>query len=291
MRASRFLLAALLSASAFASDQPAFRPLLFAAEGVSKILEYDSAGKVVWEYPAEMARDAWRLPNGNTLFCYNLDYDSRRNDGVSGVMEVTRAGKVVFDFRTTGQVFSCQRLAQGQTLIGAASQGKLLIADSVGRIVREIRVRNTPGHSCMRNARQLATGHFLVAEESAKAVREYDPEGNLVQEFKTGFSPYSAVRLDSGNTIICGQKSIIELDPAGRETWSLDARELPAAIGVRWFAGMQVLPGGNLLLCNAGGSIGFVEIARDKRVVWQSGTGLPIGHGIQALGARGLPLE
>jgi hypothetical protein len=285
-----FLLAALLPASASGADESTFRPLLFAAEGAGKILEYDAAGQVVWEYPAEMARDVWRLPGGNTLFCYNLDYDSRKSDGVSGVMEVTRGKKIVFDFRTTGQVFSCQRLAHGRTLIGAASQGKLLIADSRGRVVREIRVRNTPGHSCMRNARQIANGNFLVAEESAKAVREYDAEGQFVREFKTAFAPYSAVRLNSGNTVICGQQSIIEVDRLGREVLSLDGKELPA-IGVRWFAGMQVLPGGNLLLCNAGGRVGFVEIGRDKRVVWQSGSGFPLGHGIQALNTRGAPLK
>jgi hypothetical protein len=282
------LLATFLPASASAAGDSTFRPLLFAAEGAKRILEYDSDGRVVWEYPAEMARDVWRLPNGNTLFCYNLDYDPRKSDGVSGVMEVTRAEKIVLDIRTTGQVFSCQRLPHGRTLIGAASQGKLLIADSRGRIVREIRVRNTPGHSCMRNARQIANGHFLVAEESAKTVREYDPDGHLIRAFKTAFAPYSAVRLKNGNTLVCGQKSIVEFEPSGREVWSLDGNQLPA-IGVRWFAGMQALPNGNLLLCNAGGTVGFLEIARDKRVVWQSAAGFPIGHGIQALPLRGIP--
>jgi hypothetical protein len=119
MRSFWFLIAVLFPATGSGADQPAFRPLLFAAEGARKILEYDSSGQVVWEYPAEMARDVWRLPDGNTLFSYNLDYDSHKSDGVGGVTEVTRDKKVVFDFRTTGQVFSCQRLANGRTLIGA----------------------------------------------------------------------------------------------------------------------------------------------------------------------------
>jgi hypothetical protein len=268
------LLIALVMSPSKAAAENAFRPLVFAAEGVQKIIEYDSSGRIVWDYPAEMARDVWRLENGNTLFCYNLAYDSRRHDGASGVMEVTRDRKVVFDFRTTGQVFSCQRLSGGGTLVGAASQGKLLIVDSAGRVVRGIRVRNTPGHSCMRNARQIEGGNFLVAEESAKTVREYSPDGALVREFQTAFAPYSAVRLGNGNTVICGQKSVVELDRLGQPAWRLEGSDLPD-IGVRWFAGLQVLPDGNLLLCNAGGRIGFVEIARDKRVAWQSGPGIP----------------
>ena len=142
----------------------------------------------------------------------------------------------------------------------------------------------------MRNARQIANGNFRVAEESAKAVWEYDPEGQFVREFKTAFAPYSAVRLNNGSTVICGQNSIFEVDQSGREVWALDGKELPA-IGVRWFAGMQVLPGRNLLVSNAGGSVGFVEIGRDKSIVWHSGTGFPLGHGIQALDVHGIPLK
>ena len=73
MRPSWFLLAALLPGSGSGAGESAFRPLLFAAEGARRILAYGSAGQVVWAYPAEMARDVWRLPDGNTLFCYNLD--------------------------------------------------------------------------------------------------------------------------------------------------------------------------------------------------------------------------
>ena len=44
-----------------------FPPLLYAAEGAHKIIRYGSDGKVTWEYPAEMARDVWALPNHNVL--------------------------------------------------------------------------------------------------------------------------------------------------------------------------------------------------------------------------------
>ena len=45
-----------------------FRPLLYAAEGAKKILEFAKDGSVAWECPAEMSRDAWKLPDGNVLF-------------------------------------------------------------------------------------------------------------------------------------------------------------------------------------------------------------------------------
>jgi len=111
------------------------RPPLYAAEGAQQIIQYDAAGHVVWTHPASMSRDASRLPNGNTLFCYNEAYDSKRHDNPSGVREVTTDHRVVFDFRTTGQVWSCQRLADGSTLVAAASQGKLLVVDRAGTVV------------------------------------------------------------------------------------------------------------------------------------------------------------
>ena len=61
-----------------------FPPLLFAAEEAKKILRYGCDGAVAWEYPAEMSRDVWQLPDNNVLFCYNRNYDSGKHDNPSG---------------------------------------------------------------------------------------------------------------------------------------------------------------------------------------------------------------
>ncbi len=258
------------------------QPFLYASEGAKKIFSYDSAGKVAWEYPAEMSRDVWRLPNGNVLFCYNDNYAGQRNDNPGGVMEVTPDKKIVFHFKTTGQVWACQRLTNGNTLVGAASQGKLLVVNPLGSIVKTIILRNKPGHSCLRYARGLPNGNFLVAEESSNAVREYDAEGALVREIVTGFPPFAAVRLANGNTVISGQSGIVEVDAAGKIVWRLNAMDVPE-LGVRWFAGVQVLPNGNLFICNAGGKVPVFEINREKHIVWQCTEPLLLGHGVQML--------
>lgn len=258
-------------------------PVLYAAESVKKILRFGPDGAVDWEYPAEMARDVWRLPDGNVLFPFNRNYGTVTNIG--GAMEVTPDRRVVFQFATAGQVFSCQRMADGDTLVAAASQGRLLIVRPDGVVRRSIAVLNKPGHACMRNARALPDGHFLVGEENAMAAREYDASGALVREFKVPFPAYSAVRLPDGGTLVCGRTGIRDFDRAGKVRWSLDAAELPN-LGIRWFAGLQALPNGNLFVCNAGGRVPLFEIARDKRVVWQSNdapSDLPFGHGIQRL--------
>lgn len=267
-----------------------FRPFLYAAEGAKQIIRYGTDGKVAWEYPAEMSRDVWALPNNNVLFCFNLQYDSGKQDNPSGVMEVTPDKRVVFSFCTTGQVWSCQRMADGNTLVGAASQGKLLVLNPEAKIIKTIQVRSPSGHSSMRNARQIENGHFLVAEESAHAAREYSPEGELVREIKLSFAPFSVVRLENGNTVICGQQTMVVMDPADKIIWSIKGDDLPE-LGIRWFAGIQVLPDGDFFVCNAGGKVPFLEISPDKRVVWRSpgGMSIPLGHGIQRLDFEGKP--
>lgn len=281
----------LLAVGLSAAPVPTPRTWLYAAENPGKIMVLEESGKIIWEHPAELARDAWRLPNGNILFCYNRDYDSRRNDNPSGVLELTADRRVAFQFQTTGQVFSCQRLADGTTLVAAASQGRLLLADGQGKVVKTIQVRNTPGHSCMRYARALANGHFLVAEESARAVREYSAAGEMTREFKLDYPPFAAVRLPDGRTVISGKDSVVILDERGGEVWRLRAQELPD-MGVRWFAGIQVLPDGNLFICNAGGKVAFFEVNPARKVVWQFDPGtakVPLGHGIQRLDITGEP--
>ena len=272
-----------LLAPAFYAVQAA-APFLYAAEGAKKIIQYDEKGAVQWEYLAEMSRDVWKLGNGNVLFCYNRDYNPSVSTNPSGVMEVTVDKKIVFHYLTAGQVWSCQRMADGNTLVGAASQGKLLIVNPAGKLVNEIKVLNSPGHSCMRMARQLTNGNFLVAEESAHAVREYTCESKLVREIKVSFAPFSAVRLDNGNTLVCGQQTMVEISPADEPVWSLQGKDIPQ-MGIRWFAGVQVLPNGNLFVCNAGGTVPFIEISRAHEIVWHSDSTqeFPLGHAVQRL--------
>lgn len=282
-----FLSLTLLLVLAFAGRpapaEDAVRPpaLIFASEGAHALQWYDAQGKLAWSYPAEMCRDVWVLPNGNVLFCYNEQYSSGRQDSPSGVMEVTPDKKVVFQFRTTGQVWSCQRLANGQTLVANASQGKLLLVDAAGAVARTIALKNAPGHSCLRHARALPNGHFLVAEESAGMVREYDDAGRLVREIRVPFPPFSVARLASGETLISGRDGIVAVDAEDRVTWRVKASDL-LELGVRWFAGFQVRPNGNLVVCNAGGKVPLFEITRETpaRVVWKWPGALPLGHGI-----------
>ena len=274
------------------TEAMAFPPLLFTSEVAHEIQRYDAAGQVVWRYPADTARDVWQLPNGNVLFPYSVSNGVEQAE--TGAMEVTPDKRIVWQFKTTGQVYSCQRMADGNTLVGATQQGKLLIVDPAGQVVRSLEIKNAAaGHGSMRNVRALANGRFLVAEENACAAREYDAAGRLLREFKTPFPTYSAVRLPSGNTVTSGRTGVVEFDAEGRVVWELKDADVPE-LGIRWFAGIQILPNGNVFVCNAGGKVPFAEISREKKIVWRCDPEkfpLGIGHGIQRLDVPGEPMK
>ena len=83
---------------------------------------------------------------------------------------------------------------------------------------------------------------------------------------------------------------MVEVDRADKIIWLVEGKDLPE-LGIRWFAGIQVLPNGNIFVCNAGGRIPFFELSRDKWVIWQnpSTITIPLGHGIQRLDVEGEP--
>jgi len=86
---------------------------------------------------------------------------------------------------------------------------------------------------------------------------------------------------------------MVDVDAAGQTVWALSDGDIPH-MGVRWFAGIQVLPDGNILVCNAGGKVPFFEVNRQKQIVWQwpaSGPVVALGHGIERLEIAGSPLK
>jgi hypothetical protein len=235
-----------------------------------KVFVVNADGKVEWEYATGTCNDVWALPNGNLLF----------NTG-HGVKEVTCQKAVVFNYESSSEIYACQRLANGNTFVGECNAGRLLELAPDGKVVKEIRLLpagKDGGHLFMRNARQLANGHYLVTHYGEQIVREYDSQGGKVRDFPAPGGPHSAIRLPNGNTLIaCGDMSgaqhVIEVDREGQTVWEVKADELPG-IHLKFMTGLQRLPNGNTVLSNwlGHGQFGkaphLIEVTRDKRVVW-----------------------
>jgi len=261
------------------------------AAGDNRVMILSASGAVEWEHPTALTHDAWLLPNGHVLFA----------DGAT-VTEVTREHKVVFQFKAPeqkgGGSYACQRLANGNTLIGANSAGQILEVDPAGRIVFEMPITpSSPGqHHNMRMARKLANGNYLVCHSGANRVKEYTPKGEVVLEIKTPSLAFSAVRTAQGTTLVGALNRIIEYDRQGQIVWEFANTNLPG-VKISNMTGLHLLPNGNIVTgCyrayDKGEGTGLLEITRDKKLVWRLADPKLAGTmmAVQKLDASGQPL-
>ncbi len=261
------------------------------AGGVNRVVILNTKGGILWQHPAGLVHDAWMLANGNVLFA----------DGQT-VTEVTPAHEVVFQFRSTeqrgGGAYSCQRLDNGNTLIGENSTGKLLEVDRAGRVVFELQTSpaTVGAHHNMRTVRKLDSGNYLVCHSGSNLVKEYARDGRVVWELKTPNLAFAAVRTGRGTTLVSTLEHISEYDAAGNVVWQLSNKDVPGTV-ITNMTGFHLLPNGNVAVgCYRAysGGVGnaLFEVTRNRRLRWKYSN--PGGDGsmmaIQRLDKRGMPL-
>ena len=236
------------------------------ATGSRRVVLFAPDFSVKWEYPAGNIHEAHRLPNGNILFAEGR------------VIEITPEKEIVFRYEPpTGMEgsYTCQRLPNGNTLIGENGSAKVKEIAPDGSVAFELQTqlkKNDPHHQ-MRYVRKLATGNYLVCHSGDHLVREYTPNGEITWEYATPNIAFCAERLSNGNTIISSLDQITEVSPKGKTVWEFKKSELPS-LGIRSMTGFQILRSGNLVIgCydaydGAGNGVGMFEITRDKKLVW-----------------------
>lgn len=271
-------LAALVVAFSFApscsaADAPAKRRLLFTeyGKGPNRFVELDGEGRLVWEFrPPSTAVIFQVLPSGNILFGYGGQ--------PTGVREITPRGETVFDYVSRShQVFGCERLANGNTLVAEQDPCQALEVNPQGETVHVTPLTtNVKGfHLQVRNVHKLANGNILAAHEGEGAVREVDPQGTVVWEYTGVTNTGEAQRLANGNTLICcgTQKRLIEVTPEKQIVWEFKAEDAPE-LNLTWVSSVQQLATGNYLVGNflrgqEGKGAHAFEVTRDKKIVWK----------------------
>jgi hypothetical protein len=238
------------------------------AAGANRVVMLNPDGDVVWQHAAGLVHDVWMLPNGNVLFA----------DGQS-VTEVTPDHTAVFQFRSAeqrgGGAFSCQRLGNGDTLVGENSTGRVLEVDRAGRVVFELRTApaTVGAHHNMRMVRKLESGNYLVCHSGANLVKEYARDGRVVWELKTPNLAFAAVRTRQGTTLVSTLDHLYEYDGAGKVVWQFANTDLPGTV-VSNMTGFHLLPNGNVAVgCyraySGRAGTGLFEITRDRQLVWR----------------------
>ena len=128
----------------------------------------------------------------------------------------------------------------------------------------------------MRNARKLASGHYLVAHYGGQKLTEYDSRGRVVRSKDLPGGPHSVQELPDGHVLVSladrsRNPRIVELDTDWNEVWSLSNQDLPGA-PLRFCSGFQYIEGKGLYLTNwQGHQRGNSQphallVGRDKRI-------------------------
>jgi hypothetical protein len=248
----------------------AARPFLCCDYNSGKVCSVSAEGKIEWEFACKAPQDCWRLPNGNYLFCF-----------VSGALEVTPAKQIVWEYKAPEkvEVHSCQPLPDGRVLIVEGGTSRIIEVDRAGKIAKEIKLVTTPTvvtHNQYRGTRKARNGHYFVCFKGEGKIVELDGDGRVLRSIHVPGDPHAVVPLPDGHLLVtCGDgHKAIELDAKEKVVWELNENDLPGN-PLRLMAGCQRLPNGNTVFANylGHGHVGeqpqFVEVTRDKKVVWQ----------------------
>lgn len=284
----------LVSLYALGQPSPAIRHSYLVLGSKTAII--DESGQAAWEYRGG-SRDGFILPNGNALIAFE-----------DRVEEVARDKQVVFSYQRSAlnqELGTTQRLYNGDTLVTELGQHpQLLELNAAGKVVLAVPLQPETDNTHMqtRMARQLKNGNFLVPHLLAFAVKEYSPEGTIVNVLKTDLEelvgrqaenwPFTAIRLDNGNTLVSlthGNK-VAEFSPRGEVVWKVTNDDVRGLF--KDPCGSQRLANGNTVIGShaAATGVSMLEVTRDKQIVWTSDHPLAAGvHHFQILTTNGKP--
>ena len=283
--------AALALSSASFSKPPAGYRIIGQDKG--RIVIVSPTGQIEWEVPCgHNSHDIEALKNGNFLLHTAADRVVEMTPGMQVVWEWQ--SKPVGDYKGRIEIHGFQRLKNGLTMIAETGNKRIIEVDKTGKVVHEtpITVERPDSHRDTRRVRKLDNGNYLVCHEGMGIVREYNPKGAIVWEYKLdlnnqpetgghdghGVSVFNALRLRNGNTLIGGGNNnrVFEVDKkTGRTVWSVERDELIDTNGkpihLCWVTGLNVLPNGNILFGNTHAGPDnpqLIEVNRAKKVVW-----------------------
>lgn len=255
-------------------------------------------GEVLWDAGKPAARDGYVLENDHILICWSDE-----------VKEFDKDRKVIFAYQIKSpnkELGTAVRLKNGNTMITELGEKpRLLEVNNKGEIQVEVPLQpeTDNGHMQTRMARKLSNGNYLVPHLLAFAVKEYNPEGEVVKTFKTDLPelggreaenwPFTAIRLANGNSLINlthGNKTV-ELDGEGKVVWKISNEDFENN-PFQDPCGAQRLPNGNTVIASYGAKEGIklFEVTPQKEIVWTY-AGDYRAHHFQILTTNGAPLS
>ncbi|MCA9268962.1 MAG: PQQ-binding-like beta-propeller repeat protein, partial [Planctomycetales bacterium] len=174
------------------------------------------------------------------------------------VMELDSEGNTVWQRDGLNYPWACQKLANGNVLVGSYRGQFAAEYDRDGKEVW--RKDGLPGG--VFGIERLPNGNTLMGMHKSGEVVEVDHAGETVWRQQLGGNPMDVARLPNGNTLVTlsTAKKVVEIDRAGKVTWELNGLVIPRTA--------QRLPNGNTLVADMG-SRKVAEYDRAGRLVWE----------------------
>lgn len=242
-------------------------------------------GKEVWRYDIKFKvmvngkeniqelGDCTLLSNGNTEFTTRF-----------GALEVTPDKTVVWQYLgpDNTEIHGLQAIGLDRVLLlqNGNPAKALLINKKTNKVEKTYLIpvgKPENIHGQMRRAHLTPAGTLLVAHMDSDKVSEYDEAGREVWTVAAG-SPWDAVRLKNGNTLISSNHGFArEVNQKGETVWEFTRADAPQYT-LKVFQEVTRLANGNTLISNwvAGGvkpadwpmTVQFLEVTPDKKIVW-----------------------
>jgi len=258
-------------------------------------------GKVVWSYSLTTSGgnefgDCTMMSNGHVLF------DLKGTGAQEIIPDLTTGKGGAFPWKynedTGTEVHSVQPIGLDKVLVMQnGTPAKLMLINKKTAAVctskdpcveREWHPDSAGAtHGMFRHVRMLGNGNLLVPYTGGGTglVVEYQPEATgsnwkPVWQYASAGSPWAAVRLPNGNTLISGNGGgwVREVDHAmpPKVVWELNKTDFPAPMFLAQMA--QRLSNGNTIIANWCGpaavntwadQVQYFEVTPDKKFVWQ----------------------
>jgi hypothetical protein len=230
-------------------------------------------GKVEWTYPLaarDQLEDCSMLSNGTIVFARG-----------SGASIVRQDKKIIWNYNAPAgtEIHSAYPIDRDRVLVMQnGDPAVVMVINTLSGIVEQQVALDTGNAKNPRgqfgHVRLTPAGNYLAAHTDLNKVMEYTPDGRPVWGVKAD-TPWAAVRLRNGNTLISGGESayVREIDKNGKTVWELNKTDLPG-FPLQNVREVTRLSNGDTLINNyaldgeKSGAAQLIEVSPDKKVVW-----------------------
>ncbi len=230
-------------------------------------------GKVEWTYPLsahDQLEDCTMLSSGAIVYAHG-----------TGASIVRQDKKIVWNYNAPAgtEIHSAFPIDRDRVVImESGDPASVMVINTLsGNVEQQVSLdtanpKNPRGQ--FGHIRVTPGGNYLAAHTDLNKVMEYTPDGRPVWGVRAE-TPWAAVRLRNGNTLISGGDSayVREIDKAGKKVWEVTKNDLPG-FPLECVREVSRLSNGNTLINNyapdgeKSGVAQLIEVTPDKKVVW-----------------------